>query len=106
MPDQQVEAALKALDAFWQRNEEPLHNVHDEFCFEINNKLEKDEIPLPDSTAEAVRNERLRRKRLDELVAGLPEEVQLDFSDIPMMREAREVLAGKWLGKLHWEMED
>jgi hypothetical protein len=117
LPHEELEAALNALDAFREANEVGLRKVFLEYVYEVNDELERIGFPLPESAAQDVRDERLRRRdaqaaRNKEL--GIPdcidlspskEEVQ-NFRDMPMVREVAEILGGKWSGKPHWTIED
>jgi hypothetical protein len=49
LPDEQVEAALDALDEFREANEVGLHKVFLEYAYEVNNELERIGFPLTDS---------------------------------------------------------
>lgn len=117
LPDEQIEAALIALDAFREANEVGLRKAFVEYSYEVNNELEIIGFPLPESVVQAVRVERLRRRDaqaaknkelgLSDLIGlSLSKEQQRDLRDIPMLREVDKILDGKWSGKPHWTIED
>lgn len=108
-----IEDALKAFKKFREGNDEGLSKVNYEYFFEINDELEKVGFKLPDGIVENIRDERLRRRNESKLLGhgdfsnvGLSEEGRRDFSDMPMVRELKKILAGKWSGKPHWAIEN
>jgi hypothetical protein len=117
LPDEQIEVAFNALDAFREANEVGLCKVFLEYVYEVNDTLERIGYPLPDSAVQAVRDERLRRRdaqaaRRKEL--GLPdftdlslsEEQKRDLRDSPMVLELEKIVGGEWSGEPHWTIED
>jgi hypothetical protein len=108
-----IEDALKAFNKFREGNDEGLSKMNYEYFFEINDELEKVGFKLPDGIVENIRDERLRRRNESKLLGhgdfsnvSLSEEERRDFSDMPMVREVKKILAGKWSGKPHWAIEN
>jgi hypothetical protein len=110
LPEDQFEESFRYFDEASHRTEENGHfleRAFSRYAFEVNDKMEEMGAVLPDSVAEAVRNERLRQQSTSKFnFSSLSETQGLDLSNSPMMRQLHDILDGKWSGKPHWVIED
>ncbi|KUJ08875.1 uncharacterized protein LY89DRAFT_328516 [Mollisia scopiformis] len=113
---EQIDAAFDALNAFRRGDEMRLRKAFLEYVYEVNDELERNGFPLPESAVHGVKDERRRREEahavgnkelgFPEFSKDLRKEFQRDIREVPMMKEVDEILDGKWSGKPHWMIED
>lgn len=77
-----------------------LHETLNEYWLEVYEELDKRNVPLPPQAAETLRVKRAQEDdRRPNLALG-------NLSNLPMLREVRDICAGKWDGKFHWAEDD
>lgn len=108
MPKDKFETEKVRYDRLLDKEKLALHETLDEYWLEVYEELDKLKVSLPPQAAEKLRvkraqdNDRHPHLSLEDTLRMSHQ----DLLDLPMLREVRDICAGKWNGKFHWAEDD
>ena len=103
MPKDKFEREKVRYDKLLDKEKLALYKILDKYWLEVYEELDRRKVPLPPQAAETLRVKRAQeedKRPYLSLGNALPIS-HGDWSDLPMLREVRDICAGKWRSEEH-----